>query len=107
MRHHPVDACGEVFIERTIVDAELTCAGHQPDTGDRRLAPSGGEGRPGGRHYVSFFFAVVFAAVRFFAVVDFLAVGFFVAVGFLAEVVAVGSEPQPTELNECKGLNPL
>ena len=24
-----------------------------------------------------------------------------------AEVVAVGSEPQPTELNECKGLNPL
>jgi len=24
-----------------------------------------------------------------------------------AEVVAVGSDPQPTELNECKGLNPL
>jgi hypothetical protein len=84
-----VDARGEVVIERAIVDAELAGAGHQPDTGDRRLAPSGGEGRRGGRHYVSFFFAVVFAAVRFFAVVDFLAVGFFVAVGFLAELLAV------------------
>jgi hypothetical protein len=84
-----VDAGGEVLIERTIVDAELACSGHQPDTGDRRLAPSGGEGGRGGRHYVSFFFAVVFAAVRFFAAVDFRAVGFFVAVDFLAEVLAV------------------
>jgi hypothetical protein len=84
-----VDACGEVLIERTTVDAELARARHQSNTGDRRLAPPGGEGRRGGRHYVSFFFAVGFAAVRFFAVVDFLAVGFFVVAGFLAEVLEV------------------
>jgi hypothetical protein len=84
-----VDACGEVLIERTTVDAELARARHQSNTGDRRLAPPGGEGRRGGRHYVSFFFAVGFAAVRFFAVVDFLAVGFFVVARFLAEVLEV------------------